>query len=367
MRSPYFLIDEQRLRSNLQLIHSVQEQAGVQVLLALKAFSFWPSFDVFRSFGFEGAASSYHEARLIHEELGKPAHTFSTVFYDDDFDAICDHSSHLIFNSVSMLEKYKGRATERGMSIGLRVNPEWSDVQTDLYNPASTDSRLGVTAQSLGDYWDDSIEGLHFHVLCESDSYSFEQAFRSFEEKFGHRISQVKWLNFGGGHLMTKAGYDTDHLVQLLKGILEKYNVKIYLEPGAAFVWQTGELITEVMDIVNNGSTKIACLDVSFTCHMPDTLEMPYKPTVIGEVAESEHEYILGGTSCLAGDFIRGFHFENPLQVGDRLVFEDMIQYTLVKTTFFNGVKHPSVYRTKTDGSTELLRSYTYQHFKDRC
>ena len=367
MAVPYFVIDEARLNKNLELIKSIEKEADVTILLAQKAFSFWPAFDIFKKFGFAAAASSYNEARLCFEELGKKAHTFSTVFYQEEFEDVCQYSSHIIFNSLNQFRQFKKEALRKNVSMGLRVNPEWSDVKIAIYNPASSYSRLGVTEQTLGDFWDDDIEGLHFHVLCESDSYSFETAFKKFEERFGHLLGKLKWLNFGGGHLITDKKYDVQHLISLLKAIKEKYDVDIYLEPGAAFVWQAGELVAQVMDIVNNGDKLTACLNVSFTCHMPDTLEMPYKPKVLGEVEFSEYAYMFGGTSCLAGDYVDGFYFEKPLKIGDEIVLQDMIEYTLVKTTFFNGINHPSVYVRRESGKMELLRKYTFEDFKRYC
>lgn len=364
MKTPAYVIEEDKLRANLKLIHDVQTRAGVQILIALKAFAFYEAFPIIKEYFPQGAASSYNEARLIFEELGGKAHTFSTVFYDDDFDEVCRMSDHLIFNSVSQLKKFRDRAIQNGISFGLRVNPEWSDVTTDLYNPAASTSRLGVTADSLGDFWDDAIEGLHFHVLCESNSHSLESALKNLEKRFGDKLSKIKWINLGGGHLMTSKEYDVEHLIRLLIDFRQKYNIQIYMEPGSAFVWQTGSLFASVIDIVENGGETTANLDISFTCHMPDCLEMPYKPAVKQEVEISEYEYTLGGTSCLAGDFIRGFHFAEPLKVGDQLEFLDMIHYTLVKTTHFNGVRHPSVYLQKTDGSLQLLKKYDYTNYK---
>ena len=366
IQSPYYIIDEKRLVANLKKLKFVEEEADIHILIALKAFSFWKAFPIIKKYFPVGAASSYNEARLIYEELGSPAHTFSTIFYEDDFDGVCKYSSHLIFNSVNQFKKFKKRAIEKGMSIGLRVNPGWSDVETDLYNPASPSSRLGVSSEALGDFWDDKIDGLHFHVLCESNSYSLEKAFENFESRFGHLLHKVKWLNMGGGHLITSEGYDVDHLIKLLKRIKNTYNVDIHLEPGAAFVWQTGELITTVMDIVHSGKDTTAILDISFTCHMPDTLEMPYKPKVKGEVAHSDFKYRMGGTSCLAGDFLENFFFDKPLEVGDELEFQDMIQYTLVKTTFFNGVKHPAVVLNSIDDKKIILKEFDYMDFKNK-
>ena len=365
MKTPAYVIEEDKLRANLELIKDVETRAGIQILIALKAFAFYEAFPIIGEYFPQGAASSYNEARLIFEELKGKAHTFSTVFYDDDFDDVCSFSDHLIFNSVSQLKKFRNRAISNGISFGLRVNPEWSDVETDLYNPAASTSRLGVTAESLGDFWDESIDGLHFHVLCESTSYSLESALQNLEKKFGDKLTKIKWLNMGGGHLMTAKKYDVEHLIKVLKAFKAKYDIQIYMEPGSAFVWQTGSLFASVIDIVQNGGETTANLDVSFTCHMPDCLEMPYKPAIQSESPNGQFEYTLGGTSCLAGDFIRGFRFDNPLQIGDTIEFLDMIHYTLVKTTFFNGVRHPSVYLKQLDGTLKLMKAYDYESYKN--
>lgn len=365
MKTPGYVIEEDKLRKNLECIKDVETRAGVKILIALKAFAFYEAFPIIREYFPDGAASSYNEARLISEELKGKAHTFSTVFYEDDFDDVCSFSDHLIFNSVSQLKKFKKRALRNNMSIGLRVNPEWSDVETDLYNPASSTSRLGVTSKSLADFWDDDIDGLHFHVLCESTSYSLEKALQNLEQKFGDKLNKLKWVNFGGGHLMTSKGYDIEHLIKTLIAFREKHNVKIYMEPGAAFVWQTGSLFSSVIDIVENGGITTANLDISFTCHMPDCLEMPYKPAVKSESEDGKYIYTLGGTSCLAGDFIQDFSFDKPLEIGDTIEFLDMIHYTMVKTTFFNGVRHPSVYLKTIDGEMKLLKEYDYHSYKN--
>lgn len=367
MKTPYFRIDEARLKKNLNVIKQVEQDAGVEIILALKAWAFWPSFYLFKDVIHGAAASSYNEARLIFDALGFKAHTFSTVFSDDEFDAICGYSSHIIFNSVGQFKKFKTQGISNKVSMGLRINPEWSDVKVDLYNPASKSSRLGVTAQALGDFWDESIEGLHCHVLCESTSFALENVLKNIEEKFGHLLNKIKWLNLGGGHFMTSEKYDVPHLVSILKAFKAKYNLKITMEPGAAFVLDAGELVVSVIDIVDNGGEKIACLDTSFTCHMPDTLEMPYKPIALSENEDGPYDYIFGGTSCLAGDYIRGFKFDHELQVGEQIEFKDMLQYTLVKTTFFNGVKHPSVWLKQVNGEMKLLREYNYDDYKNQC
>ena len=254
------------------------------------------------------------------------------------------------------------------MSVGMRVNPEWSDVETDLYNPANPQSRLGVTSENFTEL-PERVEGLHFHVLCESSSHALEQVLSAFEEKFGNHLPKLKWVNMGGGHLMTRQDYDVDHLVKVLRDFRSRNNVEVILEPGSAFAWQTGDLHTTILDVVDNAHQKTAIFDGSFTCHMPDCLEMPYRPD-LAEGSKEEvagwHPYRLGGVSCLAGDYLENYWFEKPLQVGDRLVFKDMIHYTMVKTSTFNGVKHPSIGILKLDGSFKLVKSFGYADFKNR-
>ncbi|MEO1253804.1 MAG: carboxynorspermidine decarboxylase, partial [Bacteroidota bacterium] len=304
---------------------------------------------------------------LCYEEMGVKAHTYCVAYREQEFPEIVSKSSHITFNSLSQYHQFINSVPD-DVSVGLRVNPEWSDVTTDLYNPSSAVSRLGVTSDDLKKL-PGRIEGLHFHVLCESDSFASEQVLSAFEEKFGTLLSQIKWINIGGGHLITKEGYDTNHLTRVLKKFKEKYEVNIIMEPGSAFAWQTGDLHTTILDVVENGDKKTAIFDGSFTCHMPDCLEMPYRPQLVnGSEAKKDnwYPYRLGGVSCLAGDFLEEYWFEKPLEVGDPLVFKDMMHYTMVKTTTFNGVAHPSIGIQKLDGTFELVREFGYEDFKSR-
>jgi carboxynorspermidine decarboxylase len=369
--SPCFVLDESLLRKNLQLIDRVQKEAGIDVILAFKGFSMWSAFPIVKEYLAGATASSLNEARLCFEEMGSKAHTYAAAYAPHEFEEILDYSHHLVFNSLSQYEQLKPQvdAHKNPISIGLRVNPEYSEVTTDLYNPTSPTSRLGITAPHLQDGLPEGVEGLHFHALCESDSYTLEKTLASFEKKFGHLLAQVKWVNMGGGHLMTRKSYDIDHLINLLKKFKEKHNVEVILEPGSAIAWETGDLVASVLDIVENGGVKTAMLDVSFTCHMPDTLEMPYKPNVVGastNLVEGKPAYRLGGTSCLAGDFMSEYSFDQPLNIGDKVILKDMIHYTMVKTTTFNGVPHPSigVWREKT--GFELIRKFGYEDYKNR-
>jgi carboxynorspermidine decarboxylase len=367
--SPCFVLDEVRFRKNLELIRSVKEKAGVEIILAFKAFAMWSVFPIVREYIPCSTASSLSEARLAFEEMGSPAHTYAPAYSDREFDEIMQYSSHITFNSLTQFHRFYSRTQFYNISCGLRINPEYSDVETDLYNPCSPGSRLGVVAEILGDKLPEGVEGLHFHTLCESNSFDLENTLRAVEEKFGKFFGQIKWLNMGGGHLMTKAGYDTNHLIDILKKFKAKYpHLQLILEPGSAFAWRTGELISTVQDIVENKGVKTAMLDVSFSCHMPDCLEMPYKPAILGatDPIPGKPAYRMGGNSCLAGDFYGDWSFDKPLEIGDRIIFEDMIHYTMVKTTMFNGVSHPSIGIWTKEGEFKLIREFGYEDYKGR-
>ena len=365
--SPCFLLEKEKLVKNLKLIQRVHREADVEIILAFKAFAMWSSFPIIREYIQSAAVSSLNEARLCVEEIHGKAHTYTVAYRDEEFDELLSLSSHLTFNSISQYEKYRNR-TKGEVSCGLRVNPEWSDVTTDLYNPASSNSRLGITSDQMPEKLPEGVEGLHFHVLCESDSYALEKVLENFEERFGNHLNHLKWVNMGGGHLMTREDYNVDHLISILRRFKKKYDLDIILEPGSAFVWKTGDLIATVLDVVENGGTKTAILDVSFTCHMPDTLEMPYRPKIMG-ASESRlpdsYPYRLGGVSCLAGDFLECYYFYEPVKIGDCIVFSDMMHYTMVKTSMFNGVDHPSIGIWR-DNQFELIREFDYTDFKGR-
>jgi carboxynorspermidine decarboxylase len=367
--SPCFVLDEKLLRANLHRIQSVKEQAEVEIILAFKAFAMWKVFPIIREYIPFSTASSLSEARLAYEEMGSKAHTYAPVYKPEEFDAIAACSSHITFNSVGQYNQYAAVCQSKSISCGLRINPEFSSVETDLYNPCAVGSRLGVSVANLGADLPQGIEGLHFHTLCESSSYDLEATLEVVEQKFGHFFPQIKWLNMGGGHLMTRKGYETEHLVRLLKQFKSKYpHIQLILEPGSAFLWQTGVLVSTVLDIVENRGVATAMLDVSFACHMPDCLEMPYKPRIVGatDAVAEKPSYRMGGNSCLSGDFVGDWSFEKPLQIGDKIVFEDMIHYTMVKTTMFNGVSHPSIGMWTQQDTFELFRSFTYQDYKQR-
>ena len=368
--SPCYVLEEARLRRNLQLIRSVKEAAGVNIILAFKAYALWKSFPIIREYIPCSTASSIHEARLAFEEMGSPAHTYSPAYTERDFPAILRYSSHITFNSLSQFERFYPQVVADGnrVSCGLRINPEYSEVETDLYNPCAPGSRLGITADKLA-HLPQGVEGLHFHTLCESTSYDLEKTLVQVEERFGHLLPQVKWLNMGGGHLMTHAEYDCDELIALLREFKARHpHLRLILEPGSAFTWRTGYLVSTIEDLVENAGVHTAMLDVSFACHMPDCLEMPYKPAIVGahEPAEGEKRWRMGGTSCLAGDYYGDWAFDHELKVGERIVFEDMIHYTMVKTTMFNGVAHPAIVIARRDGRIDVVREFGYEDFRNR-
>jgi carboxynorspermidine decarboxylase len=368
IQTPCYVIDELLLRNNLGLIKQVKEAAAVDILVSFKAFSNWGVFPIFKEFGFGASASSLNEARLAFEELGVRAHTYSPAYEEKTIADILKYSSHISFNSINQLRKYSRMASQKGVSIGLRVNPEFSDSPHDIYNPCKPGSRFGITAEQLGYGLPQEVEGLHFHTLFEADSFALERVLAIFLKKFGKVLPKLKWVNMGGGHLMTKKGYDINHLVKLLTDFKNNYDVEVILEPGSAFTYQTGYLVSTVLDIVENNAIKTAILDVSFTCHMPDCLEMPYKPVILGATDElaGKPTYRMGGISCLAGDYMGNWSFDEDLKPGDKIIFDDMIHYTTVKTTMFNGVNHPSIGIWNEKSGFRLIKEFSYQDYKNR-
>ena len=369
--SPCYVIKEALLRKNLALIKEVKERADVEVILALKSFALWKAFPIIREYIPFGTASSIHEAKLVVEELGTLAHTYSPAYTEQDFSFFLKYSSHITFNSFSQFERFYPMVVKDGNKVtcGLRINPDFSLVETTLYNPCVFGSRLGVTCDKIGNLLPEGVEGLHFHVLCESSSYDLAKLLQIVEEKFGHLFTQIKWLNMGGGHLMTRQGYDIDHLIALLQSFKRKYpHLKIILEPGSAFTWQTGFLLTTVADIIENNGIQTAVIDASFSCHMPDCLEMPYKPVIRNatDAIIGKLTYRIGGCSCLSGDYIGDWSFDKPLKIGDKLIFEDMIHYTVVKTTMFNGISHPSIGIWTVSDEFVPYRFFTYNDYKSR-
>lgn len=375
VKTPVYIIEEDKLRRNLNLISDVAREADVEIILAFKAFALWRTFPIFREYIHSTTASSINEARLAFEEFGAPAHTYSPAYTDEDIETIARCSSHVTFNSLSQFERFhdKVKSVNPTASLGLRVNPEYSEVGTLLYNPCAPGTRFGVTADLLPDQLPTDIEGFHCHCHCESGSDVFQRTLLYIEEKFSKWFPQLKWINFGGGHLMTRRDYDIPLLISLLKGFHDRYpHLRIILEPGSAFAWQTGPLVSEVVDIVSNHGIQTAILNVSFTCHMPDCLEMPYHPEVRGAQliddinAVGDNIYRLGGNSCLSGDFMGCWQFDAPLKIGSRVIFEDMIHYTTVKTNMFNGISHPSLAILKSGGNLEIMRDFCYEDYKNR-
>lgn len=365
--SPCYVLNEALLRRNLELMQYVQQQSGAHIILALKGFSMWSAFPLVRQYLVGCTASSVWEAKLAYEEFGREVHAYAPGYKQADIDTLLPLVNHISFNSISQWQRFAEQTQAAGVSAGLRVNPEHQEAATELYDPSAPGSRLGIRAVELEGVDLTGIEGLHVHNLCECDSLALERTLTAVEAKFGHLLHRMKWLNLGGGHLMTRAGYDVEHLIKQLKRLREQYQIEVILEPGSAVAWQTGPLVAEVVDIVENAG-KIAILDVSATGHMPDVLEMPYRPAVTG--ADLPHKlaytYKLGGNSCLAGDVIGEYSFAEPLQPGSRIIFEDMMHYTMVKSTFFNGVEHPSIGILREDGSFDLKRKFSYEDFRAR-
>ena len=376
MNTPIYIVEEEKLRRNLALISDVARRTHSEWILAFKAFALWKTFPIFREYINSTTASSLSEARLALEEFGAKAHTYSPAYKDEEFDDIVRCSSHLTFNSLSQYERFHDRAGE--CSLGLRVNPEYSEVGTLLYNPCAPGTRFGVTADKLPEQLPKDIKGFHCHCHCESGADVFERTLQHVEEKFSKWFGQLEWINFGGGHLVTRKDYNIELLVRLMQGFHERYpHLKVIFEPGSAFAWQTGPLVSSVVDVVEDKGIRTAILDVSFTCHMPDCLEMPYYPDVRGaEHVDMDGDacvdpqtpflYRLGGNSCLSGDFMASWQFDHELKVGEEVIFEDMIHYTTVKTCMFNGISHPALGMLHEDGNVEILRTFGYEDYRNR-
>lgn len=367
--TPFYIVYENKLRKNLELIDSVRRRAGVEIIMAFKANALWRTFHIIREYGFKFTASSLNELMLGNKHLGTKAHSYCPAYTESTIHDFLNGSSHITFNSLKQFERFKDVTLKAGVSAGLRVNPQCSVIETDIYNPALPGSRFGVTADMLGERLPDGIDGLHFHALCESSVDDLRHVLEAFETQFGKYLPQIKWVNMGGGHLMTRHGYDVDALVEILTAFKQRHpHISIILEPGSAFTWRTGDLITSVVDVVENQGINTAIIDASFACHMPDCLEMPYQPAITESVdaTEGTYTYRMGGNSCLSGDFVGDWHFAHPLTEGDRLRFEDMNHYTTVKTNMFNGIQHPSIVLSDKDGECEYLRRYTFDDYESR-
>lgn len=386
--TPYYIVYEDRLRANLRKLKDVSERAGLKIIMAFKANALWKTFPIIKEYFSASTASSLNEMKLSLEFLGDEVHAYCPVYTDAIFPEFLEGCTHITFNSLAQFEKYypkikahNAKEGARKVSAGLRVNPHCSVIETDIYNPCKPGSRFGENADKLRDGLPEGIEGLHFHALCESSSQDLEEVLKAFEADYGHLLPHVKWLNMGGGHLITRKDYDTDHLISIIKGLHERYpNLEIIIEPGSAFTWQTGDLVTEVLDVVEDAGIRTAIIDASFACHMPDCLEMPYKPAIAEALpdeggatrnegrgmANAGYHYRLGGNSCLSGDFVDGWRFGQPLQPGERLTLLDMNHYTTVKTNMFNGIQHPSIWLQPSEGEPVLLREYTYDDYRRR-
>ena len=368
--SACFVLEEAKLRRNLEIMQRVQNESGAHIILALKGFAMFSTFPLIKQYLHGTTASSLYEARLGYEEFGDEVHAYAPAWFEEEMDELMQYCNHITFNSPAQWERFREKilSHDKKISCAIRINPEYSEVEVDLYNPCAIGTRLGVTADQIGERLPEGIEGLHFHTLCESDSHALERTLKVIEARFGHLLHQAKWLNMGGGHLMTREGYDVDHLIGLLKNIQEKYDLKVILEPGSAVAWQTGYLTSTVEDIIDSQGIYAAVLDVSISAHMPDCIEMPYKPVVLGatDAVPSQPAYRLGGLTCLAGDYVGDYAFEKPLKVGDKVIFNDMMHYTMVKTTFFNGVRHPSIGIWHEDDTFELVRKFGYEDYKSK-
>ncbi|MBR8461636.1 carboxynorspermidine decarboxylase [Campylobacter sp. faydin G-105] len=372
IKTPAYVCEEQLLRKNLELLKRVKDESGAKILVALKGFAFSGAMDIVSEYLDGATCSGLYEAKFADEFVEGEIHTYSPAFKDEDIDEILSLSKHVVFNSLNQWLKFKDKALKNGVSCGIRVNPESSASPVDMYNPCGRFSRLGVTRANFDKFKSlDGIDGLHFHALCEESAESLETVLMAFEEKFGEFISKVKWVNFGGGHHITRVDYNIELLINLIKKFRERYGVQVYLEPGEAVGWQTGFLIASVLDIVEN-ERNIAILDVSAEAHMPDTILMPYRPAVRGESKNGKFEYMFGGDTCLSGDIVGQdagdavYKFDTPLSIGDKVIFEDQIHYTIVKNTTFNGIKLPDLLLLKSDGELKVVRKFGYEQYRDR-
>nr|WP_295974458.1 carboxynorspermidine decarboxylase [uncultured Bacillus sp.] len=367
--SPCYVVDERLLTKNLEILNSIQERTGAKVLLAQKGFAMHYEYPLIGKYLHGVTSSSLFETRLGYEKMGKEVHVYAPAYADSEFDEILSYADHIVFNSFPQWKKFKDKVKnhEKNIECGIRINPEYSEIETPLYDPCYTNSRLGVTLENFRPDELDGIDGLHFHTMCEQNSDTLERTVKIFAEKFGGYIKGMKWLNLGGGHHITRPDYDIETLVRTILFLKEKYSVDIYLEPGEAIALNTGYLVTTVLDIVENGMS-IAILDTSATCHMPDVLEMPYRPQIIGAGKPNEYAYTyrLGGMTCLAGDVIGDYSVQEPLKPGDKLIFTDMAHYTMVKNHMFNGVNLPSIAAYNDDEGIKVIRQFNFEDYSMR-
>lgn len=368
--SPCYLVDERLLEKNLKLLEYVQERTGCNIILALKGFSMFSTFPLVKKYLKGVTSSSLFEARLGYEEMGKQVHIFAPAYREDEFDEITKYCDHIVFNSFNQWNLYKDKVKNvegKKIECGIRINPEYSEIETDMYNPCFKNSRMGVTLDNFKPEELEGIDGLHFHTMCEQNSDTLERTIKVVDEKFGKYIKNMKWLNFGGGHHITRPDYDIEKLISSIVYMKEKYNIDIYLEPGEAVALNTGFLVSTVLDVIDNGM-KIAILDTSAACHMPDVLEMPYRPNIIdaGEADELPYTYRLGGPTCLAGDVIGDYSFKEPLKPGDKIVFCDMAHYSMVKNNTFNGINLPAIIKYNDKEGIQIVKEFGYEDFKNR-
>ena len=367
--TPCYVVDERLLIKNLEILKKVEEETGCRILLATKAFSMYETFPLVAKYLSGVTSSSLHEARLGYEEMGKEVHIYAAAYKEEEFHKIMHYCNHIVFNSFNQWNKYKEKIKAAGkpISCGLRINPEYAEVETELYNPCAPKSRMGITLEHFAGEDLEGIEGLHFHAMCEQNSDTLERILKVVEEKFGAYLHQMKWINFGGGHHITRADYNLEKLIKCIKHIKETYDIEVYLEPGEAVALNTGYLVSTVLETLHN-DIDIAILDTSAACHMPDVLEMPYRPQIIGSglAGEKAYTYRLGSATCLAGDVIGDYSFDAPLKEGDRLVFCDMAHYTMVKNNTFNGINLPSIILYSEKEGFKMIKSFGYEDFKSR-
>ncbi len=368
--SPCYLVDERLLKKNLERLNYVQEETGANIILATKAFSMYSTFPLIGKYLKGVTSSSLFEARLGYEEMGKQVHIFSPAYRQDEFDEIMKYCDHIVFNSFNQWKLYKDRVKtyiNKKIECGIRINPEYSEIETDIYNPCFENSRMGVTLENFKIEDLDGIDGLHFHTMCEQNSDTLARTIKVIDNKFGKYIKNMKWINFGGGHHITREDYDMETLIDVILYIKNKYDVNIYLEPGEAVALNSGFLICTVLDVIKNGMN-IAIVDTSAVCHMPDVLEMPYRPHIINSGMPNQYEYTyrLGAPTCLAGDVIGDYSFKEPLKVGDKLAFCDMAIYSMVKNNTFNGINLPAIVKYSDEKGVEIIKKFGYEDFKSR-
>ncbi|MFT6715567.1 MAG: carboxynorspermidine decarboxylase [Saprospiraceae bacterium] len=364
--NPCYILDERKFIQNMETLSAVQKLSGAKILCAFKGFSMWSTFPIMKKHLAGATASSLNEVRLCFEEMGVKAHSCFVVYLEEEFETVLQMSSHVTFNSLNQYDTFKKYIKDHPeVSFALRLNPKFSKVTTAKYNPCMPGSRFGISMEDMPNNLPVGITGLHFHSLCESDADELEQVLGIIESKIGNLLHQCNWVNMGGGHHLTRKDYNKDLLVTLLNNFKQKYSTEMFLEPGEAIGWETGVLLSKVQDVVESDGVKTAILNVSFSAHMPDCLEMPYKPRVVNEKPQGK-SYVLGGNSCMSGDFVSGFHFENELQVGDEVIFEDMMHYTFVKSSTFNGVALPGIATVKTSGELIVQKEFSYSDFKSR-